>query len=86
MLELVEKNWRVGRGLGVRTEAVGERLGRRERREEVSKTWRVMEREPVAGCCWWGWWSQSQLLVRLVRLEPGLTEDQLRKMFCSWKS
>ena len=84
MLELVEKNWRVGRGLGVRTEAVGERLGRRERREEVIKTSNVMEREPVAG-----WGRDSQLLVRLVRLvrlEPGLTEDQLRKMFCSWKS
>ena len=51
VLELVEKNWRVGQGWGVRTEAVGERLGRRERREEVVKTSNLMEREPVAA--WW---------------------------------
>ena len=67
VLELVEKNWRVGWGLGVRTEAVGERLGRRERREEVIKASNLMEREPVAG-----WGRQAQLLVGRERLEPGL--------------
>ena len=72
MLELVEKNRRVGRGRGERTEAVGEWRGRR---EEVIKTSHLVEREPVAG-------GRRQLVTQLlVREEPGLaqsglTEDQ----------
>ena len=81
VLEVVEQSWRLGRGRGVRTEAVREGLGRREGREEVIESSDMVEREAMAG----GWRQlMAQLLVglvRLVRLEPrlgerGLSEDQ----------
>ena len=89
MLELVQ-SWR--RGRGVRTEAVGEGLGRRKRREEVSEASNMLEREPLAGR------GRELMAQLLVRREPWLGEDQslvargrgleedLREMFCSGKS
>ena len=67
VLEVVEQSWRLGRGRGVRPEAVREGLGRREGREEVIKTSTVMEREAVA---WW--WGELVLQLLELRLEPGL--------------
>ena len=71
---------------------------RRERREEIIKTSTVMEREAMAG--WWRELVLQLLELRLEPGlgQRGLTEDQslitrggrlvedLRKMFCSWKS
>ena len=96
MLELVQ-SW--GRGRGVRTEAVGEWLGRRKRREEVSEASNMLEREPVVAG------RRGELVAQLlVRREPWLgvagrlgedqslvaggrgLEEHWREMFGSGKS